>query len=423
MCGIAGFVDSSNASRNPRGVTGRLVRMCGVIRHRGPDDEGVCVDDGVGPRHAPAEHHRSVHGTSADSQRRSDRLGCVQRRDLQLPRAPPRSRGARAPLLHPSDTETIVHAYEQWGAAAIGRLRGMFGLAIWDDATEAACSPATGSASSRCTTRWSATGSYFGSEIKSLLGAPDLPRDLDLDALNHYLSFLYTPRDAFDLRAHSQAAARPPPHLARRHLRRSSATGELPVDEPRAVRERTRSSELRARAGRTRLRSHLVSDVPLGAFLSGGLDSSLVVGLMARGVAAPVKTFSIGFDEPAFDELEHARRVAQPLRYRSSRVRREAGRRRRSSTSSIRHFDEPFADSSAIPTWYVSELARRHVTVVLSGDGGDELFGGYDRYLPHPRVGGVRPLQHTAHSPRRGGRRSAPATRRTRQEFPEARRA
>ena len=133
------------------------------------------------------------------------------------------------------------------------------------------------------------------------------------------------------------------------------------------------------------VRSHLMSDVPLGAFLSGGIDSSLVVGLMAEVSGARVKTFSIGFDEPAFDELEHGAAGRAALRHRSSRVRRQAGRRR-DSRPAVSHFDEPFADSSAIPTWYVSEMARRHVTVVLSGDGGDELFGGYDRYLPHPRV-------------------------------------
>src|SRR5690606_14264060 len=131
--------------------------------------------------------------------------------------------------------------------------------------------------------------------------------------------------------------------------------------------------------------SHMISDVPIGAFLSGGMDSSLVVGLMAEASSRPVRTFSIGFDEPQFDELDAARVVARHFgtEHHEFVVRPDAVG---IVEPLIDHFDEPFGDASAIPTWYVSEMARHHVTVTLSGDGGDELFGGYDRYIPHPRV-------------------------------------
>jgi asparagine synthase (glutamine-hydrolysing) len=224
---------------------------------------------------------------------------------------------------------------------------------------------------------------YFGSEIKSLLSVPEVPRDLDLEALDHYLSFLYTPRDGSIFRAVRKL---PPGHVltwcdGRARVERY---WHVPADESYRGTEQEAVHDLRAVLADA-VRSHLVSDVPLGAFLSGGIDSSVVVGLMAEASGARVKTFSIGFDDPAFDELAQARTVAAHFGtdHHEFVVKPDAiGILDRL----IEHFDEPFADSSAIPTWYVSEMARRHVTVVLSGDGGDELFGGYDRYLPHPRV-------------------------------------
>jgi asparagine synthase (glutamine-hydrolysing) len=224
---------------------------------------------------------------------------------------------------------------------------------------------------------------YFGSELKSLLEAPDLPRDLDLDALDHYLSFLYTPRDGSIFKSVKKL---PPGHLLTWEDGRIAIEQfwQMPANETFRGSETEAVSQLRT-VLTDAVRSHLVSDVPLGAFLSGGIDSSLVVGLMSEVSSSPVKTFSIGFDEPEFDELEPARRVARHFgtEHHEFVVKPDGvGILDRI----IAHFDEPFADSSAIPTWYVSEMARRHVTVVLSGDGGDELFGGYDRYVPHPRV-------------------------------------
>src|SRR5204863_9094846 len=206
---------------------------------------------------------------------------------------------------------------------------------------------------------------------------------LDLDALDHYLSFLYTPRDGSIFRHISKL---PPGHLLTWTAgnARVEQYWQMPADETFSGSEADAVAALRG-VLTDAVRSHPVSDGPLGAFLSGGVDSSTVVGLLAETAGARVKTFSIGFDEPAFDELAHARRVARHFDtdHHEFVVKPDAvGILDRL----VEHFDEPFADSSAIPTWYVSEMARRHVTVVLSGDGGDELFGGYDRYVPHPRV-------------------------------------
>jgi len=382
MCGIAGFVDSS-AALDVEHARALVHRMCDAIRHRGPDDEGLFVDGSaaLGMRRLSiidlATGHQPIHN--------EDRTVWIvfngeiyNYRDLrsELERA-----GHR--FYTHTDTETIVHAYEQWGTGAIERLRGMFGLAIWD-----ARSRSLLLARDRIGIKplhYACIGDrlYFGSEIKSILCGPEVPRALDLDALDHYLSFLYTPGDRSIFQGIDKL---PPGHWL--HWQDGRVTVEqywtLPEDDSFAGSEQDAVAALRARLTDA-VRSHLVSDVPLGAFLSGGIDSSLVVGLMAQTSGATVKTFSIGFDEPAFDELAHARRVAEHFgtEHHEFIVKPDGVA---ILDDLVQHFDEPFADSSAIPTWYVSRMARQHVTVVLSGDGGDELFGGYDRYVPHPRV-------------------------------------
>jgi len=400
MCGIAGFVESPTVA-TPFGTERRralLGAMCGAIRHRGPDDEGVWSDAGVGigMRRLSiidlAGGHQPIHN--------EDRTIWIvfngEVYNFQELRTQLEQSGHR--FYTGTDTEAIVHAYEQWGSAAIARLRGMFGLAIWDTRTGTLLLARDRIGIKPIHYAEAGGRLYFGSEIKSLLCAPEVQRHIDLDALDHYLSFLYTPRDRSIFKGVRKL---PPGHVLvwRDGRHRVERYWEVPAEET------FRGSEGDAVAGLRQVltgavRSHLVSDVPLGAFLSGGIDSSVVVGLMAETAGARVKTFSIGFDEPAFDELEHARRVAQHFGtdHHEFVVKPDAIRM---LDAMIAHFDEPFADSSAIPTWYVSEMARRHVTVVLSGDGGDELFGGYDRYLPHPRVAtfdryGSKPLRRIA---------------------------
>jgi asparagine synthase (glutamine-hydrolysing) len=385
MCGIAGFVESPSAAvpLTSDEASALAHRMCEVIRHRGPDDEGLLVKDGV----ALGMRRLSIIDLSTGNQpiHNEDRTVWIvfngeiyNFRELrrELERA-----GHR--FYTGTDTEAIVHAYEQWGTGAIGRLRGMFGLAIWDDRNRMLLLARDRAGIKPLHYATNGSRLYFGSEIKSLLCAPDVPRDLDLDSLDHYLSFLYTPRDRSIFRHVNKL---PPGHLLtwKDGALRVEQYWQLPDAEPFEGSEADAVDALEA-VLTDAVRSHLVSDVPLGAFLSGGVDSSTVVALMARTCGGRVKTFSIGFDEPAFDELEHARRVARHFEtdHHEFVVKPDAVA---IFDRLISHFDEPFADSSAIPTWYVSEIARRHVTVALSGDGGDELFGGYDRYLPHPRV-------------------------------------
>ena len=385
MCGIAGFVESPTA-RSPFGPDeshARIHRMCDVIRHRGPDDEGVFVDEGValGMRRLSiidlSTGHQPIHN--------EDRTVWIvfngEIYNFRELRAELEAAGHR--FYTSTDTEVIVHAYERWGTTAIARLRGMFGLAIWDLRSKSLL-VARDRIGIKPLYYAEANGRlYFGSELKSLLEAPELPRDLDLDALDHYLSFLYTPRDRSIF---TSVRKLPPGHLLtwQNGKVRVERYYQLPAGETYSGSEADAVGDLRAVLCDA-VRSHLISDVPLGAFLSGGIDSSLVVGLMTQTSGARVKTFSIGFDEPAFDELEHARRVARHFGtdHHEFVVKPDGVG---ILDALISHFDEPFADSSAIPTWYVSEMARKHVTVVLSGDGGDELFGGYDRYVPHPRV-------------------------------------
>ena len=388
MCGIAGFVDSSDArTPYPSDVAQALIRqMCRVIRHRGPDDEGVLTEPGV----AIGMRRLSIIDVSAGHQPIHNEDGTISivfngeiynfqdlRRELE-------SKGHR--FATATDTEAIVHAYEEWGIDAIARLRGMFGLALWDRRTRTMV-VARDRVGIKPMHYAVANGRlYFGSEIKSLLCAPDLPRDLNPEALDHYLSFLYAPRDASFF---ARIRKLPPGHvLTWRDGRLTTAPYWQPgTEETFGGGEADAVGELK-RVLMEAVRLHLISDVPLGAFLSGGIDSSLVVALMSHVSGAQVKTFSIGFDQPQYDELQYARQVAE--HYHTDHHEEVVTPDGVSILDTlVTHFDEPFGDPSAIPTWYVSRLAAKHVTVTLSGDGGDELFGGYDRYVQDARVAAI----------------------------------
>jgi asparagine synthase (glutamine-hydrolysing) len=385
MCGIAGFVESPWV-RSPFALdTARALahRMCDAIRHRGPDDEGMLVEPGV----ALAMRRLSIIDVATGHQPIHNEDGQVsvvfngEIYNFRELRQALQAEGHR--FSTGTDTEVIVHAYEQWGRAAFTRLRGMFALALLDrrDGSMVIARDRVGikplyyaPVDGRL---------YFGSEIKSLLCAPDLPRDLNLVALDHYLSFLYAPRDE----SFFASIRKLPPGSLLTWRNGEIAVGpywEPPALETFSGSERDAVDELQD-VLTDAVRAHLVSDVPLGAFLSGGIDSSLVVALMTKVSGARVKTFSIGFEQPEYDELAYARRVARAFDtdHHEDIVRPDGVS---VLERIVTHFDEPFGDASALPTWYVSQLAAREVTVVLSGDGGDEMFGGYTRYIPDARV-------------------------------------
>jgi asparagine synthase (glutamine-hydrolysing) len=396
MCGICGVVDLETTTV----VDGRtLRRMNRALRHRGPDEEGyheaahvalaMCrlqVIDPAGGSQPMANEDRTVWLVYNGEVYNFREL----RSELE-------ARGHR--FRTRSDTEVVVHAYETFGVDCVRRLRGMFAFALWDAARSRLVL-----ARDRLGIKplyyceWGGRVA-FASELKSLLQLSAVPREVDPEALDLYLTYGYVPSPHTAFRGVRKL---PPGHvlvLDRSGLRTEGYWDFVPAERAsRSLREYV--AELRGRL-REAVRSHLVSDVPVGAFLSGGLDSSVVVALMSLEGARPVRTFSIGFRETRFDELPYARQVAERYgtEHRELVVEPEVAGR---LPQLLTHFDEPFGDSSAIPTYLVSELARRHVTVVLTGDGGDEVFCGYEWQRRYEML---KPLYHLpsalrAHAPR-----------------------
>jgi asparagine synthase (glutamine-hydrolysing) len=375
MCGIAGFV-----GRAPRDDAARAVlkRMCDAISHRGPDDAGYYVDGGI----ALGMRRLSIIDVSGGHQPIANEEGTVNvvfngeiynYRALQdrLLR-----NGHR--LATRSDTETLVHLYEEDGPRFVDALRGMFGFAIWDSRTETLL-VARDRLGIKPMYYWpTEDGLAFASELRALLSLPGFPRELDPEAVGQYMAFGYVP----DPRSIFPGVFKLPPG---HRLTWTRATGVRIERYWSPARAENATIDPREAVAETRrlldeaVSMHLVSEVPLGAFLSGGIDSSGVVATMARHLDQPVRTFSIGFREREFDESAHAAAVANAIGTQHTQliVRPDADLM---FEEIVRALDEPFADTSALPTFLVSHLARKDVTVALSGDGGDELFGGYTRY-------------------------------------------
>lgn len=388
MCGIVGVVAEEGVRAD------RLSAMSARLLHRGPDDCGVWLSPGAAPQVGLAHRRLSIVDLSPLGRNPMVRDGgrlCITfngevynflelRKELE---------GLGDRFVSRSDTEVVLASWDRWGTDCLRRFVGMFAFGIWD-----ARSRRLFLARDRLGKKPLYYAEYagrfaFASELKAFLAEPEFPRELDQDALGLYLRYGYVPSPFTIFRA---ARKLPPAHLARYEPGRAGLRIERYWDPLTVAAEPVR--ELDDGEAEKQLESllkdavrlRMIADVPLGAFLSGGIDSSLVVALMQEQSARPVKTFSIRFENPEFNEADHAAAVARHL-----------GTEHREETCSMtamrdvldvlgETFDEPFADSSFIPTYIVARMTRRYVTVALSGDGGDELFFGYQRYAALERA-------------------------------------
>ncbi len=389
MCGIAGYWHFKSGRPASHVVVQAMTRS---LTHRGPDEEGYRVDGSL----AVGMRRLRVVDLAGGRQPMANEDGSVQvvfngeiynheelRRELEV-------RGHR--FRTRSDTEAIVHAFEEWGPDCIERFNGMFGLAVWDALRQRLLLARDRLGIKPLYVHEGPEGVTFGSELKAVVSAPWVPLEWDMEAVDDFMTYEFVPAPRSivagvdKLRPGTMRLyehGRDP--QVRRYWQLSADTPPANLDEAmdglRAL--------LRASVGR-----RLMADVPLGAFLSGGIDSSIIVALMSGQTPGRVRSFSMGFADRSYNELDYARAVADRFAtaHREEMVTPEiVGLASRLADL----FDEPFADVSAFPTFMISEMARRDVTVVLSGDGGDELFAGYDHYRAHRWAERIRWLTHS----------------------------
>jgi asparagine synthase (glutamine-hydrolysing) len=383
MCGICGIARTSSSQPIDPAI---LTAMCREIVHRGPDDEGIFILQNVGL----GNRRLSIIDLAGGHQPLSNEDGTIwiahNGEVYNFPDLREELIGLGHAFKTKSDTETIVHAYEEWGEEFVQKLRGMFAFAIWDQKKEwlLLVRDRVGVKPLYYTLLQDGT-LVFGSELKTILVHPSVKRELEPKALDLYLTLEYIPApysifknihklpagcflgyqkgavtiikywDVYPEDNQGKGEARPVP---------ASLPGVM--DDLYALLKES-------------VKLRLVSDVPLGAFLSGGIDSSAIVGLMRELGASPLKTFSIGFKDASYNELDHARRIARKFDTEHEEFILEP-QALELTQKLVRHLDEPFGDFSIFPTYLVSKMARASVKVILSGDGGDEIFGGYEHY-------------------------------------------
>ena len=375
MCGIAGIVGANRAVRIEEAS---VRRMCDAIIHRGPDDEGILAfhNTGLGMRRLSIIDLAGGHQPIFNEDRS---IWIVFNGEIyNFPELRPELEARGHRFSTHSDTETIVHLYEEMGADCVQKLRGMFAFALWDEKQQKLIVARDRLGKKPLHYALHHDRLYFASEIKSILAVASELAEVNRSALLQYMYLGYIPDPAT---AFVNIHKLPPGHLLEfeRGQIRVRKYWDLPqyaTHSPSSEEECLEELEHRLAEA---VRIRLISDVPLGAMLSGGTDSSTVVALMARASSKPVKTFAIGFRQADFDESEYARVVAREFATDHHELILEPDVLG-TVEKLTRSLEEPFADSSMLPTYFVSCLARNHVTVALSGDGGDELFAGYERY-------------------------------------------
>jgi len=375
MCGIVGI-----AKAGLRPVDREILRqMNACIVHRGPDDDGFYLNENVGLAMRRLSIIDIAHGKQPIHN--SDKTAWIVfngeiynfrelREDLE-------SRGQG--FYTNSDTEVIVHLYDEYGVDCVRHLRGMFAFAIWDTRDNSLFVARDRIGKKPLLYSHQANGDLiFGSEFRALLAYSETSREVDYEAIHHYLSYLCVPAP---LTAFKQIRKLEPAHwLQWKDGEIKIKRYWLPDFHHKIKISQAEAEDETLRILREATKMRMISEVPVGAFLSGGVDSSTIVALMAEESSQPVKTFSIGFEEEDFSELKYAKTVAEHIgaEHHEFIVKPNAIE---ILPLLVEHYGEPYADSSAIPTYYVARETRRHVTVALNGDGGDESFAGYERYL------------------------------------------
>ena len=376
MCGICGKININNREV----VDARLIhKMTEVLKHRGPDDEGIYINGNVGIGH----RRLSIIDLSKDARQpmsnedKSIWIVCNgEIYNFQELRKVLEKKGHI--FCSRSDTEVIIHLYEELGTDCVEKLRGMFAFCIWDEKRKRLFLARDRIGQKPLNYAIKNGNIIFASEIKSILQDPEISREVDINALDSYLTYQYVPAPETMFSGINKL---PPAHslvwengkIKIERYWNLNFQNKINMAEDEFCQ---RILDLLTEATKIRL----VSDVPLGVFLSGGIDSSAIVGLTSKLSSRPVKTFSIGFEEHTFNELKYARKIAKIFAtdHHEYIVKPEA---LDILPKIIWHFNEPFADSSCIPTYYLSKMTRQEVTVALNGDGGDETFAGYERYV------------------------------------------